>query len=91
MEDFIPPNCRSVSLPQMKIGRNENLFPFYLQRQNCGNDRSLPWRREYVYVYYVYVYILYIYQKFHTADSQFYFWMECAHIKIFEVSDYLLV
>ena len=45
----------------------------------------------YVYVYYVYMYILYIYQKFHTADSQFYFWMECAHIKIFEVSDYLLV
>ena len=45
----------------------------------------------YVYVYYVYIYILYIYQKFHTADSQFYFWMECAHIKIFEVSDYLLV
>ena len=39
MEDFIPPNCRSVSLPQMKIGRNENSFPFYLQRQNCGNDR----------------------------------------------------
>ena len=57
MEDFIPPNCRSVSLPQMKIGRNENSFPFYLQRQNCGNDRSLLWRREYVYVYYIYVYV----------------------------------
>ena len=44
-----------------------------------------------MYMYIMYIYILYIYQKFHTADSQFYFWMECAHIKIFEVSDYLLV
>ena len=33
MEDFIPPNCPSVSLPQMKISRNESSFPFYLQRQ----------------------------------------------------------
>ena len=63
MEDFSPANCRSVSLPQMKIGRNENSFPFYLQRQNCGNDRSLLWRRKYVYVYYIYVYIyVYVYK-----------------------------
>ena len=89
MEDFIPPNCPSVSLPQMKISRNESSFPFYLQRQNCGNDRSLLWRKKYVYVYYIYVYIyvyvykyVYIYIYIYTHTHTYTYICICVYIDI---------